>query len=130
MNVNDFLKDLCNKLEHFRLHDLIIAELLESMRMSGNEESFIARLVYLLGVLNLYGVMATKHKQFELLGNGVYSMRLKNGCYNIRILYMFAQDKSPVLLHAFYERAGHGKTDYTGKITLARQRFTELKEEQ
>ncbi|WP_308541798.1 type II toxin-antitoxin system RelE/ParE family toxin [uncultured Oscillibacter sp.] len=129
MNLNDFMRELCKKLSSFKFHAELIKELLPIMRESGNESSFINQLVYCLSILDDLGVLATNHKNFEPLGNGVYSMRMKNGNYNIRILYMFFPDKSPVLLHAFYERAGHQRTDYTGKIKIARKRFTELKEE-
>ncbi len=129
MNLKEFLGELCQKLRRFCVHALLIQELLDAMQKSGNEASFLGRLVYLLDVLDDLGIMATKHKLFEPLGDGVYSMRIKNGRFNIRILYMFFPDGSPVLLHAFYERAGHGHTDYSRRIDLARQRFTELKEE-
>ena len=129
MNLNDFLEELCKKLSGFKIHALLIDELISIMRESGSEASFINQLVYCLNILDDLGVMATNHKNFEPLENGVYRMRMKNGHYNIRILYMFSSDKSPVLLHAFYERAGHQRTDYSGKIELARKRFTELKEE-
>lgn len=129
MNLSDFLEELCKKLSSFKIHTLLIDELLTIMRESGNEVSFINHLAYCLNILDDLGLMATTHKNFEPLENGVYSMRIKNGNYNIRILYMFFPDGSPVLLHAFYERSGHKRTNYSGKIAVARNRFTELKEE-
>lgn len=129
MNINDFLEELCEKLSSFKIHPLLIDELISIMRESGSEASFINQLVYCLNILDALGVIATNHRNFEPLENGVYRMRMKNGRYNIRILYMFSSNKSPVLLHAFYERAGHQRTDYSGKIELAHKRFTELKEE-
>lgn len=130
MNLKKFLEELEDTLSAFVVDDQLISELLLLMKESGSEQSFLARLVYCLKILMQFGVMATQHEQFELLADGVFSMRIKSGQYNIRILYMFFPDKSPALLHAFYERAGHARTDYTGKIDLARQRFAELKEEQ
>lgn len=82
-----------------------------------------------LRILLELGVEATKMPGFELLGSGIYSMRFEGRDYNIRILYAFMPDRVPVLLHAFYEREGKKATDYTGRISLALDRFSKMKEE-
>lgn len=131
MNIKDFLDQLETELKKIETHSLLTQELLTAMQKSGNEVSFLARLIHLLKVLNELGVLATQQNGFEPLkgSSGVYSMRILNGRYNIRILYKFFPNRTPVLLHAFYERAGHNNGNYTGHAKIANQRFEELKEE-
>ena len=117
-------------MSQFKVYDRMIVEIIELLKSSGSETAFLTLLTTRLRFLLERGVLATNHSEFELLGKGVYSMHVVVQKLNIRILYMFSPDKSPVLLHAFHEKAGHKKTDYTGKIELARERFEELKEEQ
>ena len=76
-------------------------------------------------MLALLGVNSKDLDGFEHIGQGIYSMRLHAKGYNIRILYGFLSDEKPVLLLAFYERAGKRKTDYTPYLDPARKRLEE-----
>jgi len=128
MNLKEFLKKLKERLSSFEVHSNVIGEIADALKKSGNEVLFLSILLTRLQTLDDYGIEAVRHSQFELLGQGVFSMHLESKQFNVRILYMFSSSSDPILLHAFYERAGHSATDYTGKIKLARQRFAELKE--
>ncbi len=63
-------------------------------------------------------------KNYELLKNtnGLYSMRIKTGEYNIRVLFVFVA-KNPLLLSVFWEK---GKNDYKSFIERAQRRFKEV----
>ncbi len=56
-------------------------------------------------------------------------MHLTGKGFNLRILYAFLANQSPVLLLAFHERAGKRKTDYSGYIPQAAERLRQKKEE-
>lgn len=56
-------------------------------------------------------------------------MHLSSRGFNARIMYAFLPNHEPVLLHAFYEKAGKKRTDYTGKVELALSRLEVMREE-
>mgnify|MGYP000887669465 CR=1 FL=1 len=128
MDRKKFLKTLIELLHSFSVHSALLTELLEELKHSGNEVSFITILEARLKFLNEHGIEATVHKEFENIEKGIYSMHLSGNGFNMRILYGFI-DGAPALLYAFHERGGHGRTDYTGKVDVALQRLTELKED-
>ena len=129
MNYEECLVELSKLLHSFQCHPRFLNELLALIAKTGAEKSILSILLTRLRNLHSLGIGVTRVKEFEPLGNGVFSMHLSGKGYNIRILFMFFSDKTPALLHAFYERAGKKATDYTDKIRLARARFAEFKEE-
>ena len=130
MNKKDFLEKLVQALHGIVLHLALIPELLEELKQSGGEKTFLNILTARLSFLRTEGIQATVHKEFEPISDGIYSLHAKGKGFNIRILYGFLSDGRPALLLAFHERAGHNKTDYTGKIPVALARLKELEEEQ
>lgn len=58
----------------------------------------------------------------------LYSIHLNSGgSFNIRFIIKFDENTTPYLLHAFYERKGKRKTDYTIPKKVSQKRFLELK---
>lgn len=129
MNKRDFLEKLKEALIAFVIHDELIIELLTLLQGSGNEKAFLAILVKRLRFLIDLGIQATIHEEFEPISEGIYSFHLSGKRYNIRILYGFLSNRRPALLMAFYERAGHKATDYTGKVHIALERLAEMEAE-
>lgn len=129
MNSKEFLEKLSRALQAFLVHRLLISELMTELRQSGNESSFLRVLLARLKYLIDEGLAATRHKEFEPLEDGIYSMHLTGKGYNIRILYAFCSNGRPALLLAFHERAGHTATDYSGKCKTASKRLKDLEEE-
>ena len=78
-------------------------------------------------MLSQMGLQATTLNGFEPIEKGIYSMKFKFSGFNIRILYAFRGDEEPILLLAFYERAGKSCTDYSGCIKPACDRLAEMK---
>lgn len=129
MNRDGVLKYLLSYLSGFLYHNQLIPELLALIANSGYENKFFTILVARLRFLSVMGVEATKHKEFEPLEEGLYSMHLTGANFNIRILYAFLPNEKPVLLIPFFERAGKRKTDYTPYKGPALSRFAEMKED-
>ena len=129
MNKKDFLNRLFAALNGFCIHPLLLGEVLEELKKSGQESAFLKVLLARLKFLAENGIYATQHKEFEPLEQGIYSMHLSGNGFNIRILYGFLPDQTPALLLAFYERGGHAATDYTGKCGIAAERLRDLEEE-
>lgn len=117
-----FLGDLCRSPQ-------LLSEILDLIAETGCEKEFFKTLVLRLRTLAMLGARATQAKEFEPIGNGLFSMHLTGQNYNIRILYSFLPNREPALLLAFYERAGKRKTDYSPYIEPAKARFQELKKE-
>ncbi|MCI6358467.1 MAG: hypothetical protein MR778_00710 [Clostridiales bacterium] len=117
-----FLGDLCRS-------PRLLSEILDLIAETGCEKEFFKTLVLRLRTLAMLGARATQAKEFEPIGNGLFSMHLTGQNYNIRILYSFLPNREPALLLAFYERAGKQKTDYSPYIEPAKARFQELKKE-
>lgn len=116
-----FLGDICRSSQ-------LISEILDLIAETGCENEFFKTLVLRLRMLAMLGARATQAKEFEPIGDGLFSMHLTGRNYNIRILYSFLQNRKPALLLAFYERAGKRKTDYTPYMEPAKARLQELKE--
>ena len=124
-NVLRYLRDYFSEIE---VYEDLPAELIELIAGSGVEAHFFRILVMRIKMLLSMGVMATKHKEFESIGDGLYSMHLSGKGFNIRILYSFLQDRTPVLLLAFFEREGKNNTDYTPHIEPALTRLRQMRE--
>lgn len=129
MNHQEFFEKLVTALHDFGVHPSFGAELIGFMKKSGNEADFLSVLRTRLMFLAEYGIQATIHKEFEPLERGIYSMHVSGRDFNIRILYGF-YDGNPKLLLAFHEKAGHSRTDYSGKVNIAVKRLSEFKGEQ
>lgn len=129
MNQEECFAELDLLLNSFRCHTRLLGELLELIAKTGAERNFLSTLLTRLRNLRSMGVQVTQQRGFELLGDGIFSMRIAGKNYNIRILFAFLPDKTPYLLHAFYERAGKRVSDYSGKISLAKSRLAESEEE-
>jgi len=109
------------------VHQRVFGELLNALSQTGVEKEFFRTLQKYLGILSQMGINATRLKGFEHIGSGIYSMRFIFSSSNIRILYAFRGDEEPILLFAFYERAGKSCTDYSAPIKAACDRLTEMK---
>ena len=129
MNRESVLNYLLMYLSSFSYHSQLISELLGIIATSGYEKKFFNLLVARLRYLSVMGIEATKHKEFEPLEEGLYSMHMSGTNFNIRILYAFLPNGEPALLLPFFERAGKKKTDYTPYIEPALSRFSEMKED-
>lgn len=116
-------------LEGIVFHDSFFSELLNLISGFGFEEKVFKLLLARLIALNSYGVMVTAIREFENIGNGLFSMHLSGHGFNLRILFSFLPNAQPVLLLAFYERHGKGKTDYSTYLEPALSRLNEKKEE-
>ena len=127
MNKQDILNELDRFFYSVLVHPDLIGELTRLIFNSGFEAKFFALLVTRLQQLAVYGVRAIILKEFELLGDGLYSMHLSGKGFNIRILYGFLKNNQPVLLLSFYERAGKSKTDYSSHIPVASERLLEFR---
>lgn len=97
-------------LEGIFVHPRLFGELLDILAKSGAESVFLKQLIKNLSILSAMGIEATKHKDFEPIEHGLYSMHFDYRDFNIRILYAFRDDEEPVLLLAFYERGGKRRT--------------------
>lgn len=110
-------------------HDLFLSEIIHLISESGFEEKVFTLLVARLRLLSTRGVAVTQAKEFESIGNGLYSMHLAGKGFNLRILFSFLPNRQPVLLLAFHEREGKNKTDYSTYLEPALSRFAEKKED-
>lgn len=128
MNKDEVLLYLRNYFASIDVSDELIPELLSLIAETGVEASVFRILLQRLQLLLSLGVTATRHKEFEPIKNGLYSMHLAGKNFNIRILYSFLSNRNPVLLLAFYEREGKRKTDYTPYIAPALARLQQFKE--
>lgn len=129
MNNAQILGFLNDYLRGFTFHPQLVEELLSLICGSGFEKRFFRDLVQKLTILRALGVNATQHEEFESIGKRLYSMHMNGAGFNIRILYSFLPDRQPVLLLAFYERAGKNKTDYSGYLEPALSRMRGSQEE-
>lgn len=128
MNFDSFLRLLQAQLSGVYICDELIAEIMDELKNSGNENTFLSMLRARLSILAQLGVRATEHKEFEPIADGIYSLHLANN-FNMRILYAFLPDRRPILLTAFYERGGKKNTSYVGPLKVAKARFQKAKEE-
>ena len=125
-SVLDYLIDLLSLMSY---HLDLPADLVSMISGSGYEAKFFSLFAARLRQLSAYGIQATVMKEFEPLGDGLYSMHLAGKGFNIRILYGFLSNGQPSLLHAFYERAGKNQTDYSSHIPVASARLAEVRKE-
>ena len=95
---------------------------------SGYENSFRKILLKQLYILSVLGIQVTDTKEFELIGDGIFSMHLTGHGFNIRALFFFLPNSQPAFLVSFEERAGKKKTDYSGYLSLAQDRKKEMEE--
>ena len=109
------------------VHQRVFSELLDILSQTGVEKQFFKLLQKYLNMLSQMGLQATTLNGFEPIEKGIYSMKFKFSGFNIRILYAFRGDEEPILLLAFYERAGKDCTDYSGCIKPACDRLAEMK---
>ena len=123
MNKDTVLIQLVRFLSEYSYSNLIIEELLGLISKSGNEKRFFTLLISRLRILGTMGIDAVNLTEFENIGKGIYSMHLAAKGFNIRILYGFLPNRKPVLLLAFYERAGKKKTDYSPHLETAQRRL-------
>ena len=122
--VKDFLELLFRGILY---HDLFFAEFVDLISGTGIENKIFKLLSSRLASLNKYGVQVTNIREFENIGGGLYSMHFAGSDFNIRVLFSFLPNGQPVLLLAFYERAGKRKTDYTPYKQPALNRLNEMK---
>ncbi len=127
MNFEAALYSLHGILTGVLYHHLFPKELLDIVRESGVEQKIFKLLAIRLSVLNATGVDVTRAKEYEAIGQSLYSMHLTGKQFNIRILFAFLPNAQPVLLSAFYERGGKSKTDYSSYIEPALGRLSEMK---
>lgn len=125
MKREEVLSWLCSILGELLYTREFFQELVELIAETGIESKFFTTLVRQLKMLTMLGAQAVQSKEFESIGNGLFSMHLAGNGYNIRVLYSFLQNKQPILLLSFYERGGKRKTDYTKYIEPAKARLEE-----
>ncbi len=113
---------------NFLMHERFLLELIDLISGSGYEKSFKKILMKQLYILSVRGVLATETKEFELIGDGIFSMHLTGKGFNIRALYCFLSNSQPAFLTAFYERGGKKKTDYVPYLDVAQTRKREMEE--
>ncbi len=124
MNKDDALAKLLEIVEICLFDEAFVSELLGIIKNSGIENSVLSILLKDIRILLEFKENAhvLLPKSFEKLKNcEMYSMIIKKK-HNIRVLYNFINGR-PILLLAFYERGGKGKTDYSDKITEAEKRL-------
>ena len=129
MNQKTLLDELVKILKLIIAHPRAIVELISLVAESGCEAQILKVLLVRIQTLIQLGVLATKAKEFEPIGDGLYSMHVTGRGFNLRILYSFLPDRSPALLLSFYEREGKRRTDYTTQKEPAKSRLKELLEE-
>lgn len=128
MNRERLLEKLAEVFSQISINQLLVKELIALIVGSGYEQKFLAlfrtRIIRLLEC----GATAVVDKEFEPIGQGLFSMHLSGSGFNIRILYSFLPDQTPILLLAFHERAGKRQTDYSSHIPPALDRLRKEKE--
>lgn len=109
-------------------HEKIYDEINEIIERSGYEARFFKVLSRMVIFLKAHLENAhLHHNQLESLQQSdLYSMHIEGANFNIRILYSFTSARVPVLLLAFFERAGKNATDYTPYIEPAEKRLEEV----
>ena len=132
MNREEMLKALAKELANFIIHPNLIGELSNILKNSGVEAKFLALLAARLKYLSEHGPLSIQYREgFESLTNkadNLYSMRLIGKTFNIRILYSFLSNGTPVLLLAFYEKAGKRVSSYEAHIPAAKTRLQSMME--
>ena len=126
MNRDSILAYLEEYLGTFRCHANLFGDIVDIIASSGYERSFFALLIVQLRVLAAQGRNAILFPGFERLKHSnseLYSMHLDGRDFNLRILYSFLPDHTPVLLTAFFERDGKRTSDYTPYIPAAKERL-------
>lgn len=126
MNRDSILSYLEEYLGTFRCHTNLFDDIVDIIARSGYERSFFALLVVQLRILAAQGQNAIQFPGFERLkhaGGELYSMHLDGRDFNLRILYSFLPDHTPVLLTTFFERGGKRTSDYTPYIPAAKERL-------
>lgn len=129
MNRDEVLRYWMNCFSSIEVSDYLVPELVSLIAESGSESAIFRILIMRITMLQSLTVNAVQHKEFESIGDGLFSMHLAGKGFNIRILYSFLPDRSPVLLLAFYERGGKRKTDYSEYIAPALSRLNKIREE-
>lgn len=126
MNRDSILAYLEEYLGTFRCHANLFGDIVDIIARSGYERSFFALLIVQLRILAAQGQNAIQFPGFERLKHAegeLYSMHLDGRDFNLRILYSFLPDHTPVLLTTFFERAGKRTSDYTPYIPAAKERL-------
>lgn len=126
MNRDSILSYLEEYLGTFRCHANLFGDIVDIIARSGYERSFFALLIVQLRILAAQGQNAIQFPGFERLKYAegeLYSMHLDGRDFNLRILYSFLPDHTPVLLTTFFERAGKRTSDYTPYIPAAKERL-------
>lgn len=126
MNRDSILSYLEEYLGTFRCHANLFDDIVDIIAKSGYERSFFALLIVQLRILAAQGQNAIQFPGFERLKHAdgeLYSMHLDGRDFNLRILYSFLPDHTPVLLTTFFERGGKRTSDYTPYIPAAKERL-------
>ena len=129
MNKRQVAEFLERYFSNFLIHNRFLAELLSLISGTGFEKSFYKILQKQLFILSSLGVLATEMKEFELIGDGIFSMHITGKDFNIRILYCFMPNSQPAFLLPFFERQGKGRTDYSSYLPVAQTRKLEMEAE-
>lgn len=127
MNKQQLILLLMESFSGIDIHQQCIKELLGLIVKSGREAKFLT--LFRIRIIRLLEMRAeaVRDKEFESIGDGLFSMHISGAGFNIRILYSFLPDRRPILLLAFYERGGKKKTDYTTHIPPAVDRLNETR---
>lgn len=125
MNRDAIMGILRRALSEIDIHPALIEELIRLIVGSGVEAKFFTLFQTRLKILLQCGVTAIQQKEFEALGDHLFSMHLSGRGFNIRILFSFLPNQAPTLLLCFFERGGKGKTDYSSYLEPAKIRRVE-----
>lgn len=99
MKREEVLSWLCSILGELLYTREFYQELVELIAETGIEGKFFTTFVRQLRMLTLLGAQAVQSKEFESIGNGLFSMHLTGNGYNIRVLYSFLQNQQPILCY-------------------------------
>lgn len=123
------IRKLADELENgFSVDSRLIPELIQLIDKSGQQDRFLAMLAARLKFLKEYRWQAQNYSNdFEHVNEKMYTIHLQSRHFNIRIFYSFLKDGT-ILLHAFYEREGKGRTDYSGNMPEAYRRLHDWEE--
>ncbi len=127
MNKQQLLDCLEKFLSTIQAHPKLYPELIHLLAKSGVEQKFLRLFATRISQEHELGIDAIKLEEFERIEDGVNSMHVSvSSQLNLRILYSYLSNGSLVLLHAFYERGGKRKTDYSSALPVAKRRLKEM----
>lgn len=141
MNKRKALKELMEYIEKYQdiysFHSKFIEEFgkILSKDASGHEKE-----VFNIMIKQLAYVKTMREDVFKADGNEIlkdtgadgeyYSLHITNKTVNLRMLMRFTEEKRPLFLAVFNEKAGKKTSNYSQWISIIKKRYAELKGEE